>query len=324
LQAKTRTRMFVTLPKIYGILFPEYSKYCGTPVRLAMSMYGTTLCGKYWYLELLEYLLEIGFTESKTIKCYFYKTCTNGARLYILNYVDDMLYYGTDDIEVQAFEAALKKRFNLELMGQAHWYLGTRISQLANHDIIIDQSRYCLSIVKKYLETAGCKRDWKAHTTPLPLDFIPSAEDCSKDEEAAKVLSKEYNIDFASCVGALIYLTMTRTDILHAVNKLAKFTRKPGRSHFEVMVHILRYLRDNTYLGMRYYSNIANAPLTQMLISQSIQSNHFLFGFSDSSWNDDQDTGRSTGCFIITYMGGTVDHSSNLPDPVALSSAEAE
>jgi hypothetical protein len=46
--------------------------------------------------------------------------------------------------------------------------------------------------------------------------------------------------------------------------------------------------------------------------------------FSDSSWNDDVDTGRSTGSFLISYMGGIVDHSSNMPDPVALSSAEAE
>jgi hypothetical protein len=59
-------------------------------------------------------------------------------------------------------------------------------------------------------------------------------------------------------------------------------------------------------------------------MSQNIEQHHPFFGFSDSSWNDDVDTGRSTGCFIITYIGGIVDHSSNLPDPVALSSAEAE
>jgi hypothetical protein len=49
-----------------------------------------------------------------------------------------------------------------------------------------------------------------------------------------------------------------------------------------------------------------------------------LIAFSDSSWNDDIDTGRSTGCFLIIYMGGEVEHSSNMPDPVAFSSAEAE
>jgi len=71
LQAKMRTRMFVTIPKIYGILFPEYSNYCGIPVRLVMSMYGTTLCGKYWYLDLTEYLIELGFKPSECMRCLF-------------------------------------------------------------------------------------------------------------------------------------------------------------------------------------------------------------------------------------------------------------
>ena len=66
------------------------------------------------------------------------------------------------------------------------------------------------------------------------------------------------------------------------------------------------------------------APLINALQSQNIVQSHPFFGFSDSTWNDDVDTGRSTGCFIIAYMGGVVDHSSNMPDPVTLSSAEAE
>jgi hypothetical protein len=61
-----------------------------------------------------------------------------------------------------------------------------------------------------------------------------------------------------------------------------------------------------------------------MISTVNPQQSHPLFGFSDSSWNDDVDTGRSTGCFLMIYMGGVIDHSSNLPDPVALTSAEAE
>jgi hypothetical protein len=66
------------------------------------------------------------------------------------------------------------------------------------------------------------------------------------------------------------------------------------------------------------------SPVTRLLSSNGISLDNPLIAFSDSSWNDDIDTGRSTGCFIIIYMGGVVDHSSNMPDPVALSSAEAE
>jgi hypothetical protein len=218
LQANTRSRIFVTIPAVFGVLFPEYSKYCGIPLRLAMSIYGMTLSGKYWYLDLLEFLLSLNFKPSKNIPCLFMLIGKKG-KLFLLNYVDDMLYFGTHTEEVLWFENALKGQFNLEFLGQAHWYLATRINQLANFDIELDQSRYCQSLVKKYLDTVGTKKDTATHTTPLPSGFIPSTEDLSNNETAAKQLAEEYNIDYASCIGSQIYLGMTRTDVLYAVNK---------------------------------------------------------------------------------------------------------
>jgi hypothetical protein len=258
------------------------------------------------------------------MRCLFIYVYPDGIKLYVLNYVDDMLYYSTDTERLREFEEKLKSQFNLELVGQVHWYLGTRINQLANFDIALDQSRYCMALVKKYLDVASAPKVDRLHTTPLALDFVPTSDDCSADEETAKRLEKEYNIDFASCVRSLIYLGMTRCDIVHAVNKLAKYTRQPGRNHFEALLHVLRYLRDNSLMGTHFYSDLTRAPLIEMVRSQEIQQTEAFFGFSNSSWNDDVDTGRSTGCFIITYMGGIVYHSSNMPDPVALSSAEAE
>jgi hypothetical protein len=49
--------------------------------------------------------------------------------------------------------------------------------------------------------------------------LVPSAEECSKDEETAKNLQLEYGIDFASFAGALLYLSYTRTYITSAVVK---------------------------------------------------------------------------------------------------------
>ena len=42
--------------------------------------------------------------------------------------------------------------------------------------------------------------------------------------------------------------------------------------------------------------------------------------FSDSSWQDCPDTGRSTGAYIIFYQGGPNDHCTHIPGPVAQSS----
>jgi hypothetical protein len=316
--------MFVTIPKIFGILFPEYRWCTGKPVRLIMSMYDTMLCGKYWYLDLLDFLKQIGFKEGDCVKCLFIKQFPDSLKIYLLNHVDNMLYYGTDAAKVQAFEKELRECFNLELLGNAHWHLGSRIHQLQDYDIEIDQSRYCKSIVGKYLDTARCAKNLRHHDTPLPSGFTPTCDDCGATDQECQELATAFNIDFASCIGSLIYLSMMQTDKLFAVNKLAKFTRRPGRIHFEALIHLLQYLCDNNLYGFRFCSDVNGSSTYQMLLCQNIKENHLFFRFSDSSWNYNQDSGRSTGYFIITYMGGVLDHSSNMPDPLVLSSAEVE
>ncbi len=163
-----------------------------------------------------------------------------------------MLYFGTNSDEVIWLDKQLNNHFNLEFFGQEHWYLATRINQLANYNIELDQSWYCLAVVKRYLDKAGTKKVLTLHTTPLPSDFTPSTVDCSSNEAEAKQLALEYNIDYASCNGSLIYLGMIRVDIIFAVNKLAKFTHCLGKVHFEAVFHLLQYLRDYTYLGIKF------------------------------------------------------------------------
>jgi hypothetical protein len=213
LQAKVRSRIFVRLPAIYGNIFREYKISSGVPLRLLKSMYGMTLSGKYWYQDLMEFVISIGFIQSSVIRCLFYRRFPNGSVIFVLNYIDNMLYFGMSDDSLLAFKTKLSGRFNLEIKGQAHWYLATHITQLANHDIILDQTRYCNSILRRYLDSVCCKNVTRRHNVPLPCDFVPSTDDGSDTEEQAKLLAEEYKLDFASCIGSLIYLSQTWTDI---------------------------------------------------------------------------------------------------------------
>jgi hypothetical protein len=45
-----------------------------------MSIYGTTLRRKYWYLDLLDFLKEIGFKEGGCVKCSFIKEFPDGSK----------------------------------------------------------------------------------------------------------------------------------------------------------------------------------------------------------------------------------------------------
>ena len=41
--------------------------------------------------------------------------------------------------------------------------------------------------------------------------------------------------------------------VLHMLEKVSS---NPGKVHFEGLVHLLRYIRDNKNLGLKYYADI--------------------------------------------------------------------
>ena len=64
-----------------------------------------------------------------------------------------------------------------------------------------------------------------------------------------------------------------------------------------------------------------DAPVTYLLRQASINTKNQLMDFSDSSWKNCPDTGRSTGAYIIFCQGGPIDHGTHVPGPVAQSSS---
>ena len=60
-----------------------------------------------------------------------------------------------------------------------------------------------------------------------------------------------------------------------------------------------------------------DAPLSDLSIKASIKTENKLMDFSDYSWQDCPDTGNSTVSYILFYQGGTIDHGTRVPLPVA-------
>ena len=137
-------------------------------------------------------------------------------------------------------------------------------------------------------------------------------------------MTREYNIHYRACIGSLIYILSTRVDLSFSVNTLANFSANPGKVHFEGLIRLLKYIRDNKTLGMNYYADLNDALVTDLLRQANIKTKNYLMAFSDSSWQDCPNTGRSTGAYIIFYQGGPIDHGTHVPGPVAQSSAESE
>ena len=81
-------------------------------------------------------------------------------------------------------------------------------------------------------------------------------------------------------------------DLSFAVHKLAKFSANPGKVQFEGLVHLLRYIRYNKNLGLKYYADLNDAQVTNLLRQANIKTKNHLMDFSDSSWEYCPDTDR--------------------------------
>ena len=105
-------------------------------------------------------------------------------------------------------------------------------------------------------------------------------------------------------------------DLIYAVHKLSRFSENPGKVRFEGLVHILIYICENKTLGLKYYADMNDLSVTDLLRQASIKTENHLMDFSDSSWQDCPDTGRITGTYIIFNQGGSIDHDTHVPGPV--------
>ena len=98
--------------------------------------------------------------------------------------------------------------------------------------------------------------------------------------------------------------------------QVSNFSENPGKAHLEKLIHLLRYIRDNKTLGLKYYADRNDAAVTDLLIQVSIKTENHLMDFSDSRCQDCPDTGMSTGSYMIFYQGGPIDHGTHVPGPV--------
>ena len=84
--------------------------------------------------------------------------------------------------------------------------MSIRISQVKDHSVSVDQARYAISIVAKYLDSDTVKVSNKFYRTTLPYDMIFTKEDVSTSDEQVDKLTREYNIHYRAFIGFLIYL----------------------------------------------------------------------------------------------------------------------
>ena len=214
---------------------------------------------------------------------------------------------------------ALIKRFYMNFLGYAHCFMSIIISHMKDHSISVYQSRYATSIVDDYLDTATVKTVKKV----IYYKKFTKADASTSDDQVEK-LTREFNIHYGDCIGSLIYLLYTRVYLSFALQKLERFSSNTGKVHFEGLIHLLRYIRDNVTLGLNCYTDMKDSLLYDLLRQANIKNENQLMALSDYSWQDFPDTGRSTGACIIFYQDVPINHATHVPGQVSQSSTESD
>ncbi|GJS60608.1 retrovirus-related pol polyprotein from transposon TNT 1-94 [Tanacetum coccineum] len=127
--------------------------------------------------------------------------------------------------------------FEMSMMGELNFFLGLQIKQIED-GIFFNQSKYIKEMLKKF----GLE-DSKPMKTPMSSDTK-----LTKDEECESVDSTKYR----GMIGSLLYLTVSRPDIMFSVCLCAHFQEAPKTSHLEAVKRIFRYIKGTTHLGLWY------------------------------------------------------------------------
>ena len=115
-------------------------------------------------------------------------------------------------------------------------------------------------------------------------------------------------IPYASAVGSLMYAMLcTRPDICYVVGVVSRFQSNPGPEHWVAVKHILKYLRRTRDYMLVYSGGDLN-----------------LQGFTDSDFQGDKDSRKSTSGSVFTLGGGAIVWRSIKQSSIADSTMEAE
>jgi hypothetical protein len=143
--------------------------------------------------------------------------------------------------------------------------------------------------------------------TPAKPGQIYTKKDCAVAMEDKEKLRNQgmYQEQYHSVVQSINFLAViTRDDLKFVQGKLAKYTQNPGKEHFKILKHALRFIRGTLDYGIEFLWKAADpAPVDGPLTIEA---------WSDSSFADDVDTARTTIGSVIKANGATIVATSKL------------
>jgi transposase InsO family protein len=251
--------------------------------RLTKSLYGLKQASRQWFSKFSSTLLQLGFIQSKSDYSLFTRL-KGSVFIALLVYVDDIVLAGNDSEALSSFTHLLNQKFKLKDLGDLKFFLGLEIARNSS-GISLCQRKYALDI----LEDSGllaCK------PSKLPMD--PNLRLSQHDG----LLLDDPTV-YRRLVGRLLYLSLTRPDLVYSIQVLSQFMSQPRQPHLDAAHKVLHYIK--------------SAP-----------SDFKLKAFCDADWAACPDTRKSVTGFCLFLGDSLISWKSKKQQTISRSSAEAE
>ncbi|GJT35313.1 retrovirus-related pol polyprotein from transposon TNT 1-94 [Tanacetum coccineum] len=216
--------------------------------KLKKALYRLKQAPKAWYDELSKFLLHNHFFKVTIDPTLFIRLFDDDI-LVVQVYVADIIFGSINPQYTQLFSNLMKSRFEMSMIGEMTFFLGLQFNQ-SPCGIFINQSNYMLEFLKKYgMETCD------PIGTPMEIK-----DKLDLDQNGTLVDATKYR----SMIGALMYLTSSRPDIVQATCLCAWYQAKPTEKHLKEVKRIFCYLQGTVNMGL-WYTKDSGFELTGFL-----------------------------------------------------------
>jgi hypothetical protein len=280
-----------------------------TVLKIKKSVYGIPDAGQAFSMLVQSlHTKKCGLQQSEMDPCIFFKieveenTLTIKGYLFVITWVDDCRYFGTDDL-VKAYEKTVTENCKCTLEGEAKEFVSIQIKHdLQAKTIELTHEDYWVKAVERFKEylPAGPKE----RQVPLsPADERSLGEPTEEEEKEAK------HLPYPNLLGVCQYPSAyTRLEMRYSMSLLSRFRTKWGRKHFEVLLKALEYGYSTRKMGLKYDGNMGKDKA------------NVLEGFADSSLS----LPRSQGCRCVIMNNAAISFTSKRHTTTDDSTAAAE
>ncbi|CAI7851939.1 unnamed protein product, partial [Closterium sp. NIES-54] len=186
-------------------------------------------------------LAAMGFTPSTADPSLFLCIDTSLPLLYILVYVDDLVFATADTEALTLVKSELQKRHTCTDLGELRSYLGLQITR--------DRARRTITLTQSHMVHQVLQRFGFQFSSPQPTPLSTGHSLSAPPSEE----SLEPSGPYPELVGCLMYLiTYTRPNLAYPLSLLARYVAlgRHRKVHWDAVKRVLRYLCRTLGMGL--------------------------------------------------------------------------